>query len=141
MPQNVTSNEVVHVTDIFTTVLAMAGATKPDDRPIDCINQVSLFQSPKAEKSKRKGFLFYIKGDLRAIKWRHWKLHLVWEPKVNQSSGKLESPYLFNLRDSKEESDILAYNTWVLQPMMKLRTEFEKSLGDDPARAKNGMKL
>lgn len=71
---------------------------------------------------------------MRAIKWKDWKLHLVWEPKVNQSSGKLESPYLFNtVRDPKEETDVLAYNTWVLQPVMKLRTEFQKSLKNDPA--------
>jgi hypothetical protein len=53
---------------------------------------------------------------------------------VNQSSGKLESPYLFNVvRDPKEESDVMAFNTWVLQPMLKLRTAFEKSLRSDPA--------
>ncbi|KAJ4353515.1 uncharacterized protein N0V89_005245 [Didymosphaeria variabile] len=137
VPQNVTSNEMVHITDIFTTAIAIAGATKPKDRPIDGIDQVRFFQSPTVEKSEREGFLFYLKDDLRAIKWRHWKLHLIWEPKVNQSSGKLESPYLFNtLRDPKEEGDILAYNTWVLQPMMKLRAAFQKSLAEDPARIK-----
>jgi arylsulfatase len=125
---------MVHVTDIFTTILAMAGVGKPDDRPIDGIDQVRFFQNPATEKSKREGFLFYIKDELRALKWRNWKLHLVWEPKVNQSSGKLESPYLFNTtRDPKEETDILAYNTWVLQPMMRLRADFQKSLKDDPA--------
>ncbi|KAK7715472.1 hypothetical protein SLS57_006859 [Botryosphaeria dothidea] len=134
VPENVTSNEMVHVTDIFATVLAMAGAKKPDDRPIDGIDQTRFLQNPESEKSEREGFLFYIKDELRAVKWKHWKLHLVWEPKVNQSSGKLESPYLFNvIRDPKEESDILAYNTWVMQPMMKLRTEFQKSLKNDPA--------
>ncbi|KAI8961207.1 hypothetical protein F5Y11DRAFT_239245 [Daldinia sp. FL1419] len=61
-------------------------------------------------------------------------MHFVWEPQVNKSSGKLESPYLFDAtRDTKEETDILAYNTWVAQPMIKLRIEFEKSLRHDPA--------
>lgn len=134
VPENVVSNEMVHVTDLFTTILAMAGVEKPGDRPIDGIDQTKFFQNPGSEKSQREGFLFYIKDELRAVKWRHWKLHLVWEPKVNQSSGKLESPYLFNvIRDPKEESDILAYNTWVLQPILKMRTEFQKSLKNDPA--------
>ncbi|KAF2129693.1 alkaline phosphatase-like protein [Dothidotthia symphoricarpi CBS 119687] len=134
VPENITSNEMVHVTDIFTSVLAMAGVAKPSDRPIDGFDQVKFFQNPTSVKSEREGFLFYIKDDLRAIKWRHWKLHLVWEPKVNQSSGQLESPYLFNvMRDPKEESDILAYNTWVLQPMMKLKASFLKSLKSNPA--------
>lgn len=134
VPEGVTSNEIVHVTDIFTTILSMTGSLLPSDRPIDGIDQTEFFKNPKEKKSERTGFLFYIKQELRAIKWKDWKLHLIWEPKVNQSSGRLESPYLFNtVRDPKEESDILAFNTWVMQPMTKLRTEFLKSLKYDPA--------
>lgn len=134
VPEGTTSNEMVHVTDLFTTLLAMAGAETPSDRPIDGINQTKFLQYPETERSKREGFLFYIKDELRALKWRNWKLHLVWEPKVNQSSGHLESPYLFNTtRDPKEETDILAYNTWVLQPMMRMRADFQQSLKNDPA--------
>ncbi|KAL2880496.1 hypothetical protein SGCOL_004216 [Colletotrichum sp. CLE4] len=134
VPVGVTSNEIVHVTDIFTTILSITKSGVPDDRPIDGIDQTNFFKNPANEKSERLGFLFYIKEELRAIKWKDWKLHLVWEPKVNQSSGRLESPYLFNtIRDPKEESDILSFNTWVLQPMTKLRTEFQRSLANDPA--------
>ncbi|KAJ4420807.1 hypothetical protein N0V82_004102 [Gnomoniopsis sp. IMI 355080] len=136
IPAGTTSNSIVHVTDLFTTIASITGAQEsvPKDRPIDGIDQTSFFCRPLDTPSIRQGFLFYIKDELRAIKWRDWKLHLVWEPRVNESSGKLESPYLFNVvRDPKEESDILAYNTWVLQPIMKLRAEFEKSLKSDPA--------
>ncbi|KXH36730.1 arylsulfatase A [Colletotrichum simmondsii] len=134
VPEGVTSNEIVHVTDIFTTTLSVTKSRLPDDRPIDGIDQTIFFKNPASVKSERLGFLFYIKEELRAIKWKDWKLHLVWEPKVNQSSGRLESPYLFNtVRDPKEESDILSFNTWVLQPMTKLRTEFQRSLANDPA--------
>ncbi|KAF5557376.1 arylsulfatase A [Fusarium phyllophilum] len=134
VPAGVTSNETVHVTDIFASILEIAGAEAPSDRPIDGISQVAFFKDPAAVKSQREGFLFYIKDELRAVRWKDWKLYLVWEPKVNQSSGKLESPYLFNVvRDPKEETDILAYNTWVMQPVMRLRAAFEKSLRSDPA--------
>ncbi|TQN64584.1 N-acetylgalactosamine-6-sulfatase [Colletotrichum shisoi] len=81
VPRGVTHNGIVHVTDLFTTILSMTGAA----------------------------------DELRAIKGRDWKLHLVWESKVNQSSGRLESPCLVSVvRDPKEEVEILAYNTWVL---------------------------
>ena len=134
VPTDTTSNDIVHVTDLFTTVCEIAGAQIPTDRPVDGISQVAFFKSPKEVRSERKGFLFYIKDQLRAIKWKDWKLHLVWEPKVNQSSGKLESPYLFNLlRDPKEETDILAYNTWVLQPIKRMQGEFMRSLKTSPA--------
>jgi arylsulfatase len=76
----------------------------------------------------REGFLFYIKNDLRAVKWRDWKLHFYWEPEVNEGKGKLESPYLFNLKqDPKEESDILIFNTWVLGPILKMVQAFNQS--------------
>lgn len=134
VPAGHTSNEMVHVTDLFSTICGITGAQVPADRPIDGIDQRAFFEDPEQTRSERKGFMFYLKDELRAIKWKDWKLHLVWEPKVNQSSGKLESPYLFNLlRDPKEETDILPYNTWVIQPMKRLQAEFMKSLKSDPA--------
>ncbi|CAK7237069.1 hypothetical protein SBRCBS47491_009851 [Sporothrix bragantina] len=134
VPENTTSNEIVHVTDIFSTIASITDTNLPTDRPIDGIDQTPLFLSPGNAKSPREGFLFYIKSELRAIKWRDWKLHFVWEPQVNKSSGRLEAPYLFNTtRDPKEETDVMAYNTWVAQPMLRMRVAFEKSLRSDPA--------
>jgi hypothetical protein len=53
---------------------------------------------------------------------------------LNEGQGKLESTYLFNTtRDTKEETDILAFNTWVIQPISKMRAAFMKSLKTDPA--------
>lgn len=128
------SNEIVHVTDIFSTILAIAGGKPPEDRPIDGVDQTKFFQNPTTVACPREGFCFYIKDELRALKWRDWKMHLVWEPVVNESKGRLESPYLFNLiRDPKEESDVATANRWVLQPMMKLRTDLERSLLNFPA--------
>ena len=122
-----TSNELVHVTDLFTTLAAVAGAPLPADRPIDGVDQ-RAFLCGDAEKSAREGFLFYIKNDLRAVKWRDWKLHFYWEPEVNEGKGKLESPYLFNLtRDPKEETDVLVFNTWVLGPVLRMVQAFNKS--------------
>lgn len=134
VPQNVTSNEIVHCTDMFTTIIKIAGGSVPEDRPIDGVDQTAFFKDPINTKAPREGFLFYIKNELRAVKWRDWKLHYIWEPKVNEGQGKLESPYLFNTtRDPKEETDILAFNTWVIQPISKMRAAFAKSLKSDPA--------
>lgn len=119
------SNEIVHVTDLFSTLASLGGASVPTDRPIDGVDQTRFFLGEQA-KSLREGFPFYIKGDLRAVKWRDWKLHFYWEPEVNEGKGKLESPYLFNLtRDPKEETDVCISNTWVLGPMLKMVREFQ----------------
>ena len=126
------SNEIVHVTDLYTTLCRIGGTTPPQDRPIDGVDQTDFFTGRTA-RSAREGFLFYIKQELRAIKWRDWKLHFYWEPEVNQGSGKLESPYLFNLlQDPKEESDIGSYNTWVLGPMLKMVQAFSQSCAAHP---------
>ncbi|RSZ37012.1 MULTISPECIES: arylsulfatase [unclassified Variovorax] len=126
------SNEIVHVTDLFTTLAGVAGAIVPQDRPIDGIDQLPFFLGER-EKSAREGFPFYIKSDLRAVKWRDWKLHFYWEPEVNEGKGKLESPYLFNTtRDPKETTDVLVYNTWVLGPVLKLVKAFQDSFVQHP---------
>lgn len=126
------SNEMVHVTDLYTTLARVAGAEVPTDRPVDGVDQ-SAFLLGQQEKSAREGFLFYIKQDLRAVKWRDWKLHFYWEPEVNAGQGKLESPYLFNItRDPKEETDVLVHNTWVLGPMLRMVRDFNASCAEHP---------
>lgn len=126
------SNDIVHVTDLYTTLSHIGGATIPQDRPIDGIDQTGFFTG-EAPASLREGFLFYIKNELRAVKWRDWKLHFYWEPEVNEGRGKLESPYLFNLKqDPKEESDILIFNTWVLGPILKMVQAFNQSCQAHP---------
>ncbi len=126
------SNEIVHVTDLFTTLAAVGGAALPQDRPIDGVDQRAFLFGEQA-KSAREGFLFYIKQELRAAKWRDWKLHFYWEPEVNQGQGKLESPYLFNVtRDPKEETDVLVFNTWVMGPMLRMIRDFNASAAAHP---------
>ncbi|OWT54496.1 arylsulfatase [Candidimonas nitroreducens] len=132
VPAGRNSNEVVHVTDLYATLAAVAGAELPQDRPIDGVDQLAFFTGQQ-EKSAREGFLFYIKNELRAVKWRDWKLHFYWEPEVNEGKGKLESPYLFNLtRDPKEETDVLVFNTWVLGPILKMVQAFNASCARHP---------
>ncbi|SDY34673.1 arylsulfatase [Variovorax sp. YR266] len=129
--QGVVSNEIVHVTDIFTTLAKVAEGEVPSDRPIDGVDQRNFLLGEK--KSAREGFIFYIKQEMRALKWRDWKLHFYWEPEVNEGKGKLESPYLFNLtRDPKEETDVLVFNTWVLGPMLRMVKEFNDSVETSP---------
>lgn len=121
------SNEIVHVTDVFATLAKVAGAEIPADRPIDGMDQLPFLRGEQT-KSAREGFPFFIKSELRALKWRDWKLHFYWEPEVNEGKGKLESPYLFNIiRDPKEETDVLVFNTWVMGPMLRMLKAFNDS--------------
>ena len=126
------SDDIVHVTDLFTTLIEVAGAETPSDRPIDGLSQLSWWKG-LVEKSAREGFLFYIKTELRAVKWRHWKLHFVFESEPNSGTKQLETPWLFNIkRDPKEETDAALEDGWVRGPMRKMIMAFEKTLKEHP---------
>jgi arylsulfatase A-like enzyme len=125
------SDEMVHVTDLFTTLIEAGGGSLPNDRPIDGVNQLPWWQG-LAQKSAREGFLFYIKNELRAVKWRHWKLHLIFESEPNAGTRHLETPWLFNIkRDPKEETDAAMEDGWVRGPMRRLIKRFEESLAQN----------
>jgi arylsulfatase len=132
IPAGAISNEIVHVTDLFATLAGIAGARVPEDRPIDGVDQLEFFTHPAA-KSKREGFVYYIKSELRAVKWRDWKMHIVWEPEPNIGPNHLETPWIFNVTsDPKEETDVGNENSWVRTPMRRLVHEFQESLRQCP---------
>ncbi len=128
----VVSNEILHVVDLFPTLADIAGAKVPADRPIDGVNQLP-FLTGKTGKSAREGFVYFIKSELRAAKWRDWKMHFVWEVEPNAGANHLETPYLFNLvQDPKEESDVSSTQGWVRGPIRKMVDAFQRSLKDTP---------
>ena len=132
VPADRASNEIVHVADLYTTLARVAGARIPTDRAIDGVDQLD-FLLGKQEKSSREGFVFYMKNELRAVKWRNWKMHLVWEPEPNSGPVHLEAAYLFNLiQDPKEETDVHTAASWARTPMRRMIHEFQRSLKEHP---------
>jgi arylsulfatase len=132
VPAGRVTNEIVHVTDLYATLARVAGAKLPADRPIDGVDQLD-FLLGKQEKSSREGFVFYIKDELRAAKWRDWKMHLVWETEPNVGPVHLETPWLFNLtRDPKEETDLNPQESWARRPLRVMIEEFRASLKAHP---------
>ena len=126
------SNEIVHVVDLYTTIARIAGATLPTDRPIDGVDQSNFFFG-NSEKSAREGFVYYIKDELRAAKWREWKMHMVWETEPNTGPIHLETPWVFNLtQDPKEETDVGTQYNWARRPLRVLIQDFQQSLKVNP---------
>jgi hypothetical protein len=67
------------------------------------------------------------------VKWRNWKMHLVWETEPNAGPNHLESPYLFNLvQDPKEETDVHTMASWARTPMRRMIHELQQSLKAHP---------
>lgn len=128
-----TSNEICHAVDIYTTIAALAGATPPDDRPIDGIDLVP-FLTGASETSGRETVLCFVADKLHAVKWRHWKLHLIWQEYMQDPAVELGIPRLFNLYDDpRERQDVfLPANTWSLRPTMAAVAEFWASTEAHP---------
>jgi arylsulfatase len=128
VPGGGVSNEIVHIADLFPTIARIVGADLPSDRPIDGVDQLDFFLG-RQPHSNREGFVYYIKNEMRAVKWRDWKMHMIWEPEVNDGPIKLESPYLFNLiQDPKEETNVALEHSWVMAAMRAIVHDFQQSL-------------
>ena len=132
VPGGRVSNEIVHIVDMFPTLARVAGAEVPKDRAIDGVDQMDFFLG-KQENSNREGFPVYVADRLSAVKWRNWKMHLIWQVNMYDPPQTLPLPKIINLlTDLKEERDVAAYNTWVAAPMMQILVDFQKSLKKYP---------
>ncbi len=122
------TDEIVHVTDLFASLIQAGGGNVPTDRPIDGINQLPLWTGA-SQTSAREGFVFYIKNEMRAVKWRNWKMHFIYEDEPNSGTKHLETPWLFNIkRDPKEETDAAMEDGWVRGPIRKMIMAFDQTL-------------
>jgi arylsulfatase len=134
VPAGRVSNEIVHEVDTFTTLVRIAGAKVPQDRPIDGVDQTDFFLG-KSEQSAREGFPVFVADRLEAVKWRNYKLAFYDAQRDWWSAPtKLGVPKIFDLiNDPTEEYPAtLTPNGWVSVPMMKIVEEFEASLKKYP---------
>jgi arylsulfatase A-like enzyme len=132
VPAGRVRNEIVHIVDMYPTLAHVGGAQVPKDRPIDGVDQLDFFLG-KQENSNRDGFPAYVADRLSAVKWRNWKVHFIWQVNTYDPPQTLPLPKLINLlTDLKEERDVVAYNTWVMEPVVKIVGEFQPSLKKYP---------
>ncbi|MBB63810.1 MAG: arylsulfatase [Waddliaceae bacterium] len=120
--------------DLFTTSLALAGATEdiPEDRYIDGIDQTSFLLAGDAKESNRRAIYYWIMDDLSAVRIGSYKYYRkIFQ--VNDGYGGVMGgmegslatlPYgqLYNLHlDPKEMKPMLARKTWmapILTPLI-----------------------
>jgi arylsulfatase len=120
------------IVDMYPTLARAAGAEVPKDRPIDGVDQLDFFLG-KQENSNREGFPAYVADRMYAVKWRNWKMHLIWQVNMYDPPVTLPEPRIINLlTDLKEERDLGPKAGWVTVPMVKMLMEFEESLKKYP---------
>ncbi len=144
VPAGRVSNEMVHEVDLYSTLAKLGGAEIPTDRAIDGVDE-STFLLGKQEKSAREWFPVFQAGgaagapDLYAMKWRNYKLHLIWQEREFDPPQRLAVPRLIDLYDNPQErpeeatgESAVVTHAWVAHAMFAYLTAFQASLKKYP---------
>jgi arylsulfatase A-like enzyme len=134
VPAGRQSNEVVHITDMFTTLLQWAGAEAPTDRVIDGLDQRAFLEGAQ-ESSVREGFPFWMGETLYGVKWRNFKLSLYMQRTLTDPALKLATPYVINLTvDPKERKpvDLPYLHSWTAVHFGNILKESGASVKREP---------
>jgi arylsulfatase len=128
------SDEIMHVTDWFTTLLRAAGASVPDDRVIDGIDQLDWLTG-KTESSQREGYVYWLGAEMYGVKWRNFKLALVEQKYSTDTPAKLSSPRIINLTvdpQEREPINVTYLHSWTVAHFNRLLGEFHASVEREP---------
>lgn len=134
IPAGRQSNEIVHVTDWFATLLTMAGLPVPGDRVIDGVDQ-SAFLYGHQERSNREGFPFWVGDQLYGVKWKNFKLVLVQQKYLTDPAPRKGFLRIINLMvDPKEREPYNAryLHTWTVFHFGKLLRAYQESIQREP---------
>ena len=134
VPAGLESNEIIHITDMFTTLVRWTGAEIPQDRVIDGLDQREFLEG-KREKSGREGYPYWMGETMYGVKWHQFKTVMVLQRDFDDPPLKLATPHLINLDvDPKERKpyNFPQYHSWVLAHTGKIIKEFEKSVEQEP---------
>jgi arylsulfatase A-like enzyme len=134
VPAGELSNEIVHITDMFTTLLGWAGANIPKDREIDGLDQ-RVFLESKSKASAREGFPYWMADTLYGVKWRNFKLVMYLQKRLSDPALKLPTPHVINLTvDPKERKafDLPYLHSWTAAHFGRILREFAESVKREP---------
>lgn len=134
IPEGIVSNEIVHITDMFTSLLKMTELPVPEDRVIDGKDQSAFFYGQQPE-SNRDGFIYWNGEKMYGVKWRNFKLVLVDQKYATDPALSLNSPKIVNLiTDPKEREPLsLPYlHSWTGAHFGRILREFHASLEKEP---------
>lgn len=132
IPKARESDEIVHITDMFTTLVGWAGGDVPQDRVIDGLDQRDFFEDKK-EQSAREGFLFWNGERMYGVKWKDFKISYVHQKNMWDPVLEYAVPHIYNLKiDPKERENVMVYYGWVAQHAAKILYEFQASTKEEP---------
>jgi arylsulfatase len=128
------SDEIIHVTDWFTTILHAAGLSEPSDRVIDGVDQLDWLTG-EADTSQREGYIYWMGPQMYGVKWRNFKLVLVAQKYMQDAAARLPTPRLINLATDPQERESVSLphlHTWAATHFNRIIGEFEASVRREP---------
>jgi len=134
IPGGRVSDEIMHVTDWFTTLLHAAGVREPTDRVIDGVNQLPWLGGQQAS-SLRDGYLYWMGPEIYGVKWRNFKLAFTVQKYSTDPVGKLSSPRIINLiadPQEREPLDLPYMHSWTVTHFNRLLGEYQASVKREP---------
>lgn len=134
IPAGAVSDEIMHITDWFTTILHAAGQSEPTDRVIDGMNQLEWL-SGREPASRRDGYIYWMGPEMYGVKWRNFKLALVVQKFSTDPVGKLSSPRIINLIADPQEREPLNVphlHSWTVAHFNRILAEFRASVQREP---------
>jgi arylsulfatase A-like enzyme len=134
VPAARSSNEIMHVTDWFTTLLRAAEVSPPTDRVIDGIDQLDWLTG-RHDASAREGFVFWMGPEMYGAKWRDFKLVLVIQKYLTDPALRLATPHLINLITDPQEREPVPLphlHTWTATHFNRMIGEFQASVQREP---------
>jgi arylsulfatase len=136
------SEGMFSIMDFLPTLAALIGASVPDDRPVDGIDQSAhlLGQQPH---SSREHLLTFIGAHLAAVRWRQWRIYTAsyqpsdTNPRLSGFLGQVVPTagytMIFNIEaDPREMRNVGMENGWVAGPYMQAIGEYQATLKDHP---------
>ena len=134
VPAGRQSNDVVHITDMFTTLVHWSGAEVPNDRVIDGVDQRAFLEG-KQDTSAREGYPFWMGDTLYGVKWQNFKMVTHLQETLISPSRKLMTPHIINLVvDPKERKayDFPYMHSWTGVHFGKILKEYAHSVQREP---------
>lgn len=131
---SVVSDEIMHVTDWFTTILRAAGIQPPGDREIDGVDQLPWLTGA-AQESARDGYLYWMGPELYGVKWRNFKLAMVIQTHLTDPPQRLSTPRVVNLvadPQEREPFNLPHLHTWTVTHFNRLLGAYRASLQREP---------
>ena len=128
------SNQIMHVTDWFTTLLHAAEIDPPADRVIDGKDQLDWLTG-RQDDSARDGFIYWMGPEMYGVKWHDFKLVLVAQKYSPDAPQRLATPHIVNLITDPQEREPISLphlHSWTASHFNRIIADFQASIQREP---------